>query len=151
MALGKNTTEVMWTPVTWWRWPMLDSPIQSYYFSLSVYESQSHSSPAHTLGKRWVQQYLLGGEPSKDLWVHVHVKTTRAINKYFGGDTLRLCNYSIFSINFCSFVFAFTGGSCLQQLLLWCSRGSLLFFLVLIEVLLYRRAFPFFLFRQSFI
>lgn len=82
---------------------------------------------------------------------YIHVKTTRLINKYLGGDTRKLRNYSIFSINFCSFISAFIGGSRLQRLLLWCSSGNFLFLSLLTEVLLCRRAFPFPLFIRSFI
>lgn len=67
-------------------------------------------------GKRRLQLHLRESEALKNLWTCVHVKTTRAINKYFGGDAVRLCNSSIFSINFCSFILAFLGGSCLQRL-----------------------------------
>lgn len=73
---------------------------------------------------------------------YIHVKTTRLINQYLGGHTRKLRNYSIFSINLCSFISAFIGGSCLQRSLLRYSSGNCLSLSLWTEVLLCRRASP---------
>lgn len=52
------------------------------------------------------------------------------ITKYVGGDTLRLCKYSCFCLNFCALISAFIGGSCLWKLLFSHSNGDILIFSV---------------------
>ena len=80
-----------------------------------------------TLLERGIQLHLLEGEVLKNVWIYIHVRTTEAINKYLGELLLRLCNYlAFFPLKFCSLIWTVIGGSCLQQLLLWCS--SVLFF-----------------------
>lgn len=66
------------------------------------------------------------------------------VNKYLGGDTLRLCKLCS-SSNSHPLILAFIGGSFLQQLLQWyLPNGKFLFLafllLLLIGILLYRRA-----------
>lgn len=86
-----------------------------------------------------------GREKYQRQWIYVYLRTTKAINKYLGGVTFEAMQLPVFSLNICSLILTVTGGSCLQQLLLWCSNDTFYFSHCLIGILLYRRAFPFLL------
>lgn len=72
----------------------LIAPLKSHYFSLFIVCSLDAGHSAQlTLKRREIKLHLPDEGVLKFLWLYV--KATKVMNKYFGGDTLRLRTYSV--------------------------------------------------------